>query len=63
MYLDFSESLALVINQVYSSTHLKFLLVTTISSKHWVPTLLLRVIKVFVVFNRLRMSLKDKLIL
>ena len=32
MYLDLSESLALVINQVYSSAHLKFLLVTAISS-------------------------------
>ena len=38
MYLDFSESLALVINQAYSSAHLTFLLVTAISSEHWVPT-------------------------
>ena len=38
MYLDFSESLALVINQVYSSAHQNFLLVTAIISEHWVPT-------------------------
>ena len=30
MYLDFSESFVLVINQVYSSAHLKFHLVAAI---------------------------------
>ena len=39
MYLDFSESLVLIINQVYSSAHLKFHLVGAISGENRVPTI------------------------
>ena len=38
-YLDFSESLVLIINQVYSSAHLKFHLVGAISCENRVPTI------------------------
>jgi len=37
MYM-YSESLVLVINQVYSSVHLKFHFAVAISTEHWVPT-------------------------
>ena len=39
MYLDFSESLVLLISHVYSSDHLKFHLDAAISSENWVPTI------------------------
>ena len=53
MYLDFSESLVLIINQVYSSAHLKFHLVAAISSENWVPT---------IKFNQSANSFQDDLV-